>query len=581
MQFVFFANYYFVFGQTTQTEVIKLLANDGQVGDNFGRSSVSLSDKLALIGAINDDDKGSNSGSAYIFERNGNDNWSQVKKLTASDGEEGDEFGVSVSLFGNRALIGAQGDDEGKDFFKADSGSAYIFERDGADNWSQIKKLTPTDGQGSDRFGGSVSLDGNRALIGAALDDDKGVFSGSAYIFERDDSGNWTQVKKITASDGEKGDTFGESVCLLGNRALIGAGSDGDKGTFSGSAYIFERDDSGNWTQVKKLTANDGEEGDRFGIRVSLVGDMALLGASGEGDNGAAYIFERDDTGDWTQVKKLTASDGEEGDQFGSSVSLLGDIALVGASSNDNDDDFFGANAGAAYLFNKDSNSNWNEVKKFIASDREGNDQFGSSVSLLGDTALIGAYGAGDNGGFSGSAYIFDLDIGPVDNVDNIVPVITVNPVTVTLAKDSAAPNLLDGITATDNVDGNITNEIITTGSVDPSIPGDYPITYEVTDNAGNNAVAKNRIYTVTVNNSPTIDDISNVITLEDATMQTINLTGISAGMGENQNLTVTASSNNLELLSESYGKLHQSERYWKFDLCAYCEQKRHRNNHH
>jgi hypothetical protein len=268
------------------TEKQKFLASDAAAGDYFG-GSVSLDGDTALIGAAWDDDNGISSGSAYVFTRTGT-NWTQQAKLLASDGVTGDYFGVSVSLSGDTALIGADGDDDNG----ASSGSAYVFTRTGT-TWTQQQKLTASDGVAEDRFAGSVSLAGDTALIGAYRDDDNGVDSGSAYVFTRTGT-TWTQQQKLTASDGVAEDRFAGSVSLAGDTALIGAYRDDDKGVDSGSAYVFTRTGT-TWTQQQKLTASDGVAEDYFGFSVSLAGDTALIGAPLAGNNGvgSAYVFTR------------------------------------------------------------------------------------------------------------------------------------------------------------------------------------------------------------------------------------------------------------------------------------------------
>ena len=160
-------------------EIEKILASDGDGGDRFGYS-VSISGDYAVIGAYQDDDNGSDSGSTYIFQRNGS-NWTEQAKLTASDGADGDYFGWSVSISGDYAVIGAYQDDDNG----SDSGSTYIFQRNGS-NWIEQALLTASDGAGNDRFGYSVSISGDYAVCGAYQDDDNGTCSGSAYIFHKD-----------------------------------------------------------------------------------------------------------------------------------------------------------------------------------------------------------------------------------------------------------------------------------------------------------------------------------------------------------------------------------------------------------
>ena len=213
---------------------------------------MSIDGDTVVIGAFMDDDDGTDSGSAYVFTRDtaGDlaSNWTQVAKLTAgTDGAEGDEFGRSVSIDGDTVVIGARNDDDDG----TDSGSAYVFTRDTAgdlaSSWTQVAKLTAgTNGAAGDRFGISVSIDSDTVVIGAFLDDDDGTDSGSAYVFTRDTAGdlasNWTQVAKLTAgTDGAAGDNLGWSVSIDGDTIAITAYGDDHDGTDSGSAYVFSK----------------------------------------------------------------------------------------------------------------------------------------------------------------------------------------------------------------------------------------------------------------------------------------------------------------------------------------------------
>ena len=370
----------------------KLLASDGAASDNFG-ISVALSGDTALVGAHGDDDKGSNSGSAYVFTRSGTA-WSQQAKLLAADGAGTDYFGRTVALSGETALVGALYDDDKG----TDSGSAYVFTRSGI-AWSQQAKLLATDGLDYDNFGYSVALSGDTALIGANQDDDKG----SAYVFIRSGT-SWSQQAKLVAGDRALYDYFGCSVALFGDTALIGAYGDDDKGDYSGSAYVFIRSGT-TWTQQAKLLAADGAEYDYFGLSVAISGDTVLVGAYYDDDNGSnsgsAYIFTRSGTS-WSQQAKLAAGDGAVQDVFGFSAALSGDTALVGALMDDDN----GLESGSAYVFTR-SGVTWTQQAKLLASDGAANDWFGISVALSGDTALIGAWQDDDRGIDSGSAYVF------------------------------------------------------------------------------------------------------------------------------------------------------------------------------
>jgi hypothetical protein len=337
-------------------QVAKITPADGAYGDSFGWS-VAISDDTAVIGAHLDDDNGSNSGSAYVFRRDqgGPDNWGQIAKITAADGAAYAYFGWSVTISADTAVVGADGDDDNGE----DSGSAYVFQREhgGTDAWGQVSKITPVDGAEEDYFGTSVSISGNTAVVGAYGDDYSGTDSGSAYVFQRDQGGPnaWGQLTKIAATDGAAGDEYGYSVSINGDITVVGAPKDDDNNTNSGSAYILQRDQSGPnaWAQTAKITAADGEYGDSFGGSVAISGDIVVVGAYGDDDNGSytgsAYVFRRDQGGPdaWGQVAKITAAGGAVVDYFGWSVSISGDNAIVGGWG-DND---LGEYAGAAYVF--------------------------------------------------------------------------------------------------------------------------------------------------------------------------------------------------------------------------------------
>ena len=324
----------------------------------------------------------------------------QSAKLTASDGTSGDRFGWSVAVDGDTAVAGAYLDDDNG----SESGSAYVFTRESG-VWSQGAKLTPSDGASGDRFGWSVAVDGDTAVAGAYLDDDNGSDSGSAYVFTRE-SGVWSQSAKLTASDGAAGDRFGESVAVDGDTAVVGAYLDDDNGSDSGSAYVFTRE-SGVWSQSTKLTPSDGAAGDGFGVSVAVDGDTAVVGAVYDDDNGSdsgsAYVFTRE-SGVWSQSAKLTASDGAWEDWFGRSVAVDGDTAVAGAVYDDDN----GSSSGSAYVFTRESGV-WSQSAKLTASDGASGDWFGRSVAVDGDTAVAGAVFDDHNGTWSGSAYLFDI----------------------------------------------------------------------------------------------------------------------------------------------------------------------------
>jgi hypothetical protein len=380
--------------------------------------------------------------------------WGNEEKVISFDNAEDDRFGRAVSLSGDYAVIGAHKDDDNG----INSGSAYIFHKYG-DTWIEQAKLIASDGGANEHFSCySVSISDNYAVICAPYASDEWENSGAAYVFHRSgnvwseqakliasdgmdydffgravsisgdyiaisarsinenisyasayifcrNGENWTEQAKLIASDSADYGTYGNTISISNDSVIIGSCEDDENGNSSGAAYVFQR--SGNtWIEQAKLIASDGESNDFFGFSVTISGNYAVVGAHQDFNNeifsGSAYIFYRD-ASTWTEQAKLTASDGEMGDFFGCSVSLSGESVLIGSSSNNGNGD----NAGAAYIFSKDG-ANWVEQAKLTASDGEYLDTFGVSVAITDEYALIGASHNDDNGSCSGSAYFFE-----------------------------------------------------------------------------------------------------------------------------------------------------------------------------
>ncbi len=356
----------------------KVTAGDASAGNRFGRS-VGISDNIAIVGAAYNDD----SGSAYLYDVT---TGYQIAKLTASDAADWDLFGSAVGVSGDTAIVGAWGDDDAG----SDSGSAYLFD---VATGNQIAKLTASDAAANDYFGRSVAISGNTAIVGAYSDDD----AGSAYLF---DVTTGTQIAKLTASDAAGNDCFGYSVAIRDNIAIVGAYSKDGAGSDSGAVYLF---DVTTGTQITKLTADDATEGDNFGYSVAISGNVAIVGAWCDDDagsnSGSAYLFNVE-TGN--QIAKLTASDAALDDFFGWSVGIMGEVAIVGACYNDDD----GSNSGSAYLFDVLTGI---ELAKLTASDAAEYDNFGYSVAISENIVFVGSSGDDDYGSNSGSAYFYGV----------------------------------------------------------------------------------------------------------------------------------------------------------------------------
>ena len=327
----------------------QLQASDREDDDDFG-DAVAISGDTAIVGAPEEDTGGGGAGAAYLFDRHqgGTNLWGQVAKIQASDREAGDDFGESVAISGDTAIIGADDEDTGGN----GAGSAYLFRRNtgGANNWGQVAKIQASDIEAGDDFGEAVAISGNTAVVGSKFEDTGGSDAGAAYVFDRNQGGanNWGQVRKIQASDKQTDDEFGESVGISGDTVVVGADHIAVR---KGAAYVFARTKGGanNWGQVAKLQASDGVDGDDFGESVGIDGDLVIVGAEDKAAQvGAAYVFGRNwkGTNAWGQVDKLLASDGVAGDEFGMSVSISGATVIVGAPDNDTG----GLSAGAAYV---------------------------------------------------------------------------------------------------------------------------------------------------------------------------------------------------------------------------------------
>ncbi|MFQ5568347.1 MAG: T9SS type A sorting domain-containing protein [Rhodothermales bacterium] len=276
----------------------------------FGEA-VAVEGDVALVGA-SASANAALAGSAYVYRWNGAV-WQEEARLMPDDSTENDNFGDSVSLLGDVALVGA--------ILKDEKGAAYIFRRNG-DTWQEEAKLTAGDGQAGDLFGIRVQLQGEEAYIGALSNDDG---RGAVYVF-RKDGDTWQQTAKLTAGDGVPDDLFG-IVSVRGDVMAVGAlGVGGDQG----AVYVFRRNGD-TWQEEAKLIASDGAAGEWFGRAVSAGGNLLLIGARFDnGRQGAAYIFKLIG-GIWLEKFKLTASDGVVGDWYGTSVVLDGDRAFVGS----------------------------------------------------------------------------------------------------------------------------------------------------------------------------------------------------------------------------------------------------------
>lgn len=375
----------FVSGATDSPIVSELLATNGNINDGFG-SSVSLYGETLVVGAPGVDEQGVNSGAVYVFTRNGN-SWQQQAVLNSNNGTAGDGFGASVSISGETIVVGAPGDDEkGKD-----SGAAYVFVRSG-NSWPQEAKIIAEDGAAGDAFGFDVAIDGDIVVVGAPFDDNKGaaytflrsgkaweqqskilahgagvagdrfgcsvaiaydkiivgadgddnntIDEGSAFVYYPYGSG-WRIWQKLVAGDPSEGDRFGWSVAVGLNKALVGVNrTQPAVGVRSGAAYVFTPGFRGYWYEENRFQGDNVGTDDGFGYDVAIYDNFYLIGAPRETDNhitsGAVYLFSRSEEPPWPLHAKYIPPDASNIDLFGFSTIIFGDTVVAGVPGRGN-----------------------------------------------------------------------------------------------------------------------------------------------------------------------------------------------------------------------------------------------------
>lgn len=391
----------------------KLLVSGGEEDDHFG-SAVAIDDVFIAVGAHGTEDPvamQSDRGAVYVYSLSEN-TWSQEARLAPIGPLACDHFGYSVALEGDVLVVGAPGPTQGCTAWE-NPGSASVFRRQGA-VWLEETILRSSDGEDRDRFGWSVDLDGNSIIVGAPSHNGRGGEPlGAVYVFVYQD-GNWIEQSELVASDGSDTDSFGHSVSLKGDLAIVGApfGFDGMNNR-NGAAYIYSRDNE-TWTEQFKLNAPEpllDPLGGEFGWSVALGDSRAYAGDiyddSKEWRAGAVHVYLQEGS-EWTHEAELTASNASQQAVFGYSISVSGDRVLIGAPSH-----FEGPNLdiGAAYLFGREG-VDWTEQTKLIGGVGELTVGFGF-VALSGDYAVVGAPNTTSR---TGSAYAYGPISLPIDD---------------------------------------------------------------------------------------------------------------------------------------------------------------------
>ncbi len=360
------------------------LTPDDATGDDAFGYGAAVDGATAMIGEAHGDVNGNHEqGRVYVYARSGR-RWVQTQKLVADDGTSNQEFGWSIVLQGDTAAIGARSANQSR-------GAVYIFTRsDGV--WTQLQKLTASDGKILDWFGYDIAVSGTRMVVGAR--NARGG-RGAAYFYDGS-SGTWVLTAELSPSDLQSQDYFGNSVAISGTTAIVGAFNIND--TKTGKAYVFD-DIGGTWVQTQTLFPSDDDRGAWFGFSVSLDGNTAAIGANqttinGKLDQGAVYVFSKAGGGPWVETQRLLASDGAEFGGFGWDVVVKGNIIFTSSTAMQ-----------AVYFFGQ-SQGIWSERVELMPT-VEGVDAYGWTAAFDGRTALVTAPFTVINGTTQGAAFSY------------------------------------------------------------------------------------------------------------------------------------------------------------------------------
>ena len=405
--------YVFELTPAANFELGRLIASEGAASDSLG-AAVALDAGGVLVGAPGAD---GGEGAGYVFVENGA-TFAQQARLSSADGGGAEFAGSAVAIAGDRAWLGAALDDLPPNRAQ---GSVHGYARSGA-AWTAGPALETGGGASHEVFGYSVAIDGGLALAGAFLDDtlEGADDAGTATVFRRTEAG-WVRDVVLKAPDGEAEDRFGISVAVRGDRAVVGAYWDIIGGKLNqGSAYVFRRDPGG-WAFEAKLLAPDGASNDYFGFALAFDGETVLVGAPGHdpgvADAGAAYAFRRSGT-IWTLHQKLAHPDSSATGSAGIAVALEGDLLAIGAPTARIGT---GPAHGVVHVYSR-GNQGWAREAAVAPSDAASGDFFGGSVALVGGQLLAGAPGR-DRGPQedAGSVYVFGSGTGNWPQVATIL----------------------------------------------------------------------------------------------------------------------------------------------------------------
>jgi hypothetical protein len=333
------------------------------------------------------------------------------EKIIAQDRLPDDRFGKAVSISESWLAIGANRDDNANG---SNVGSVYIYKYDDL-NIIEEFHIIPPDGSPNDYFGKSLSIYNDWLVASSIYDDVNGEKSGSAYVYYFDGI-DWIFHTKLLPADGNAFDRFGYSVDIYDDIIVIGSVYDDDMGEDSGSVYVY-RLENNQWHLDTKLLSIDQEEGDFFGSALSVNSNIVAIGSIYDNimglNSGSVSLFQFD--GDnWNEIDKITAFDGMPYDSFGSALDLSSNVLIVGSFHDNN----LHQNSGSVYIYDISVSESFFLIDKITAFDEGPNDNFGQSVSIYENYFAVGSLND-DNGLNSGAVYLYDI-IGQFDEIKYI-----------------------------------------------------------------------------------------------------------------------------------------------------------------
>ncbi len=381
----------------------RLLAPKPQEDARFGAAVALASNTLIVSAPETDVEDHPNSGAAYVFA-DVDGVWVFQQELTAPEHADHDQFGTAIAMHESWAFIGAPGDDERAD----DAGAVHVFISNG-ETWGHVQKLTSDEGTSSQNFGASIAISGSWCVIGAPGDSEFGSASGAVYVFHYEQPW-WVLRQRLTSPDPGAAFRFGRAVAIKDNLLVVGSPGDSEAGDRAGSVYVYQLE-ADLWQLDRKLLADDADVGDEFGRSLALGETRMLIGAPFDepsgGFSGSVYVIEIPQEpvhNLWLLSEKIFPADGATLQTFGSAVSVVEDTAVIGAGG----DSEGVAGGGAAYVFDW-TQSGWTQSHKVTHALIGPNAGLGQAVAFDGARAAIGAPDAQLDGAAVGAALTIDV----------------------------------------------------------------------------------------------------------------------------------------------------------------------------